>query len=185
MSGPTVESLTALFPGPDDRLEYQIVSGDEVPEPYRGLLVHEHHMTVTVEAYHGGPVDVRILARRRDGPFYARKILLVHRDTGRVVQFGIVRLDLDQTSEPVREAILAGQTPVGRILVEHDVLRRIEPTAYLRIRPHEAQRAWFGVAEAEAYYGRLAVIHFNGTPVVEVLEIVAPSQRKRPAGEGS
>jgi chorismate-pyruvate lyase len=174
MSGPTVESLFALFPGPDDHLDCEVVPGEEMPEPYRGLLVHEHHMTVTVEAYHGGPVDVRILARRRDGPFYARKILLVHRATGKVVQFGIVRLDLDQTSEPVREAIVAGQTPVGRILIEHDVLRRIEPTGYLRIRPNRAQLAWFGLAEAEAYYGRLAVIHFNGEPVVEVLEIVAP-----------
>src|SRR5258707_3168868 len=98
MSGPTVESLFALFPGPDDRLDCQVVAGDLVPEPYHGLLVHEHHMTVTVEAYHGGPVDVRILQRRRDGPLYARKILLVHQATGRVVQFGIVRLDPDQTS---------------------------------------------------------------------------------------
>jgi chorismate-pyruvate lyase len=174
MTGPTVDSLFALFPGPDDRLDYEVVEGEEVPEPYHGLLVHEHHMTVTVEAYHGGRVDVRILARRQDGPIYARKILLVHQATGRVVQFGIAMLDLDQTTPPVREAILAGRTPLGRILIEHDVLRQIEPLHYLRIRPNAAQLAWFGLAEAGVYYGRLAVIHFNGEPVVEVLEIVAP-----------
>ncbi len=174
MTGPTVESLFALFPGPDDRLDFQVVPAREVPEPYHDLLVHEHHMTVTVEAFHGGPVDVRILARRRDGSVYARKILLVHRATGRIVQFGIVRLNLDQTSPAVRAAIVAGKTPLGRVLIEHDVLRRIEPTKYLRIRPGPAQLAWFGLPRAEAYYGRLAVIHCDGKPVVEVLEIVAP-----------
>jgi chorismate-pyruvate lyase len=174
MSGPTVESLFALFPGRDERLDYEVVPGEEVPEPYHGLLVHEHHMTVTVEAYHGGPVDVRILARRRDGSTYARKILLAHRATGRIVQFGIVRLNLDQTSPAVRAAIVAGKTPLGRVLIEHNVLRRIEPTTYLRIRPNLAQLAWFGLKRAATCYGRLAVIHCDGKPVVEVLEIVAP-----------
>jgi chorismate-pyruvate lyase len=174
MSRPTVEGLAALFPGPDTQFAYRVIPGNEMPQPYHGLLVHEHHMTVTVEEYHGGPVDVRILTRRLDGPFYARKILLVHRATGRVVQFGIARLNLDRTIAPVREAILAGGTPLGRILIENDVLRRIEPTAFLRIRPNAAQLAWFGLTAAEAYYGRLAVIHFDGEPVVEVLEIVAP-----------
>jgi chorismate-pyruvate lyase len=174
MTGPTVKSLFALFPGPDDRLDYEVVSGAEVPEPYHGLLVHHHHMTVTVEAYHGGPVDVRILARRRDGSRYARKILLVHRATGRVVQFGIARLDLDQTSPAVRAAIVAGKTPLGRILIEHNVMRRIEPTTYLRIRPGPAQLAWFGLPRADVYYGRLAVLYCDGKPAIEVLEVVAP-----------
>ena len=84
-----LEELYALFPG-DALPSYEIIPGAEMPQPYRGLLVHEHHMTVTVEAYHGGPVDVRILDRRQDGSDYARKILLVHQATGKIVQFGIV-----------------------------------------------------------------------------------------------
>jgi hypothetical protein len=174
MNGPSVESLFAPFPGPDSRLDYEIVPGHDIPEPYRGLLVHEHHMTVTVEAFHGGPVDVRVLAFRQEGSIYTRKILLVHRDSGRVVQFGIPRIDLDQTSPEVRAAIVARQAPLGRILIEHDVLRRIEPTAFLRIRPSAAQRAWFGMEQAEALYGRLAIIWCDGQPAVELLEIVAP-----------
>jgi len=91
MSGPTVEELSALFPGPDTAFPYALVPGDEVPAPYHDLLVHEHHMTVTVEEYHGGPVDVRVLAWRQDGSYYARKILLVLRSTGQVVQFAALR----------------------------------------------------------------------------------------------
>lgn len=170
----TLEDLFALFPGADDRPDYELIAGDDMPQPYRGLLVHEHHMTVTVEAHHGGPVDVRVLSHRQDDDLYARKILLVHQATGKVVQFGIVRIDLTKTSPAVRDAILARDTPVGRILIQHDVLRRIEPTAFLKITPGPAQMAWFGLQEPAPFYGRLAIIHFDGLPAVELLEVVAP-----------
>jgi chorismate-pyruvate lyase len=171
--GPTLETLFALFPG-EVVPAYTYVSPEEMPDPYRGLLVHEHHMTVTVEAYHSGPVDVRILHRRQEGDVYARKILLVHRATGKVVQSGVVRIDLGMCSPAVREAILAGQTPLGRILIEHDVLRRIEPTAFLRITPGPAPMTWFKMTKPDPLYGRLAIIHCDGRPAVELLEVVAP-----------
>jgi chorismate-pyruvate lyase len=169
-----VETLFAQFPPADDLPTYEIVPGGEVPPPYHGLLVHEHHMTVTVEAFHGAPVDVRILTRRHDGDSYSRKILLALQGTGRIVQFGIVRIDLRQVGPEVRDAIVAGQTPIGRILIQHDVLRRIEPTQFLRIAPGPRQMAWFGLSEARPMYGRLALIHCNGRPALELLEVVAP-----------
>src|SRR5262249_52391874 len=135
---------------------------------------HEHHMTVTVEAYHGSPVDVRILARRHQGDSYARKIVLALQSTGQIVQFGIMRINLALCSQEVRVAIIEGKTPLGRILIQHEVLRRIEPTAYLRVQGGPAQMRWFGLEGAHSLYGRLAFIHCNGQPAVELLEIVAP-----------
>ena len=148
--------------------------GDEVPPPYRGLLVHEHHMTVTVEAYHGDLVDVRVLAVHRDEGSYARKILLALQGSGRVVQFGIVRVRLGYCSDAVQKEITAEKTPLGRILIQHNVLRRIEPTAYLRVIPGTAMMRWFGLDRPKATYGRLAYIHCDGQPAIELLEIVAP-----------
>jgi hypothetical protein len=171
---PDLHALFALFPPADDLPEYAIIPAADMPEPYRGLLVHEHHMTVTVEAHHGDLVDVRILARRQRGNSYARKIVLALQKTGRVVQFGIVRIDLGLCSRPVRDAIVEGKTPVGRVLIAHDVLRRIEPTAYLRIAGQAPQMRWFGLTEPQTLYGRLAIIHCDGRPAVELLEIVAP-----------
>ncbi len=173
-AGPDLSALFALFPPADDLPEYEIISGEDMPEPYRGLLVHEHHMTVTVEAYYRDLVDVRILARRQEGDSYARKILLALQKTGRVVQFGIVRIDLGLCSPAVREAIVAGKTPVGRVLIENNVLRRIEPTAFLRLAGKAPQLRWFGLTEPQTLYGRLALIHCDGRPAVELLEIVAP-----------
>jgi hypothetical protein len=171
---PDLAALFAQFPPADDLPECEIIPGTDVPEPYRGLLVHEHHMTVTVEAYHGDLVDVRILARRHQGDCYSRKILLALQKTGRIVQFGIVRIDLGLCSPAVRAAIVAGKTPVGRVLIENNVLRRIEPTAFLRIAGKAPQMRWFGLTEPQTLYGRLAIIHCDGRPAVELLEIVAP-----------
>jgi chorismate-pyruvate lyase len=145
-----------------------------MPEPYHSLLVHTHHMTVTVERHFGGPVDVQVLETALDGHEYARKILLELRGTGRVVQFGIVQIDLDLLSGPVRDKIVEGKTPLGRVLIEHDVLRHIQPAGYLRVEPCQTMCEWFGLTEPVVTYGRLGVIHTDGKPAIEVLEVLAP-----------
>jgi hypothetical protein len=172
--GPELRTLLDLFP-PNDFLDHsELVPADQVPSPYSSLLVHEHHMTVTVEAHHGCLVDVRVLEERRVGESYARKILLALQGSGRVVQFGIMRIRLDLCSQAVRQEILARTTPLGRILIQHNVLRRIEPTAFLRVLPGPAMMQWFGLDKPQLTYGRLALIHCNDQPAVELLEIVAP-----------
>jgi len=167
-------SLFALFPDAAELPGFEIISADEVPQPYHKLLVHKRHMTVTVEAHHGDLVDVRILDRRHVGNFYARKILLVTQKTGKVVQFGIVRINLSYCSKAVREEIVAGKTPVGRVLINHKVLRRIEPTAYLRVTPSAAMMGWFSLDQPLTTYGRTGIIFCDEHPAIEVLEIVAP-----------
>jgi len=169
---PDLFSLFAQFPLVGDLPEHELVSADAMPEPFRTLLAHEHHMTITVEAYHGDLVDVRVLARHRDESSYSRKIVLTLQKTGRVVLFGIIRINLDYCAPAVREAILSEQTPLGRILIEHNVLRRIEPTAYFKVEPNPEQLAWFGLDEPRAMYGRLGFIHCDEQPAVELLEVV-------------
>jgi len=173
-AGPDLRALYDLFPQPDDHPEFEFVPGDAVPPPYHGLLVHEHHMTVTVEAHHGGLVDVRVLDRQRTGEYYARKILLALQSTGRVVQFGLVRVNFRYCAPAVRAEIESEATPLGRVLIRHNVLRRIEPTAYLRVVPSPALMGWFGLDRPRPTYGRLAYIHCDEQPAVELLEIVSP-----------
>ena len=171
---PTADSLYALFPSSADRPVCTPISGDQMPEPYRTLLVHTHHMTVTVECFYGEPVDVRVLETARDGDEYSRKILLELQDSGRVVQFGIVQIDLNLLSPPVRDRIVEGKTPLGRVLIEHNVLRYIQPAGYLRVEPCDEMCRWFGLTEPTTTYGRLGVIYTDGKPAIEVLEILTP-----------
>src|SRR5579871_7007360 len=115
--GLSVEDLFAPFGPADDLPDYEFVRPDDVPPPYHGLLVHEHHMTVTVESHHGDLVDVKVLEYRVAGDSYSRKILLALQRTGRVVMFGLMRVNFRYCSEEVRQKILAGNTPLGRILI--------------------------------------------------------------------
>jgi hypothetical protein len=88
--------------------------------------------------------------------------------------FGLMRVNFRYCSDDVRERILAGQTPLGRVLIESGVLRRIEPTAFLRVIPGPAMVGWFGLDSPRPTYGRFALIHCDEQPAVELLEIVRP-----------
>ena len=166
--------LFELFPPSDYLASSEAVPAEKVPAPYDTLLVHSHHMTVTVEGHYGEKVDVQVLQQVHRAGTYARKILLVTKQSRRVVQFGLVRIHLDFCSPAVQEEIVKGQTPLGRILIEHDVLRCIEPKSYLRVLPGSAMMEWFGLPEPRPTYGRLALIHCDGKPAIELVEIVAP-----------
>jgi chorismate-pyruvate lyase len=174
-TAPTFDHLYRLFPDSPDRPTAVEVPAEAVPEPYHGLLVHTHHMTVTVEQFYRVPVDVRILTTRLKGNEYARKILLTLRDDSRkVVQFGLVRINLGACTEAVRNAIIEGKTPLGRVLIQHNMLRRIEPVAYLRVTLSPTMAEWFHVPAGGETYGRVGVIYTGDHPAVEVLEILAP-----------
>jgi hypothetical protein len=170
-----LNSLTGLFPDDPlliDRAEH--VPAALVPEPYREMLDHDHHMTVTMETFHRSPADVRVIAVAEDGNRYCREILLVKRGLNTVVQFGIVRFDFQYVTDAVRQEIVAGRTPLGRVLINHNVLRHIDLGALLRITCGPRLAGYFGVEPGTVTYGRLATIFCNQLPAVDLLEIPAP-----------
>jgi chorismate-pyruvate lyase len=151
------------------------ISPAEMPEPYRRLLVHTVHMTVTVEEFYGQSVDVKVLEIAREEDLYARKIILVLRESKRVVQFGIVAIDLALLSDEVRSQIVEGRTPLGRVLIQNNVLRHIEPAGYFKTWPTAKMCEWLEIQKPQTLYGRLGVIHTDGKPAIGVLEILSPA----------
>ncbi|MEZ6114735.1 MAG: hypothetical protein R3C99_27540 [Pirellulaceae bacterium] len=150
------------------------VAAAELPDVFRRLLAHDEHMTVTVENHHRSPVDVRVLDTRTTDTHYSRKILQNRQSDGRVVQFGIVRLTLSFLAPEVRAEIERQQTPLGRVLIEHNVLRNVRLLSLWRIEPGPDLCGMFNLSSAETCYGRTALIYCNGVPAVELLEIVTP-----------
>ena len=138
------------------------------------MLVHDQHMTVTMESYHQSSVDVRVLAERNDGDIYCRKIVLVKSGTDQVVQFGIVRFNFHYVTVDVRDEILAGQTPLGRVLINHNVLRHIDLGAILKITAGPGLARDLQMPVGATTYGRLATIFCNHRPAVDLFEISAP-----------
>lgn len=172
---PELTALAELFyPSVDALAEFVEVSEDELPATPRELLWHDAHMTVTVEAHHNSPVNVRVLDTHTTPTHYSRRILLTRESDGRVVQFGIVRLNSTFLGDDVREEIESQRTPLGRILIEHNVLRDVRLLSLWRIEPGSDLMDAFGLSTHETCYGRTAFIYCNGLPAVELLEIVTP-----------
>jgi chorismate-pyruvate lyase len=168
-------SLTKLFPEPDELfLSAEHIPSAVTPEPYKTMLVHNHHMTLTMEAHHACSVDVRVLDSKLNGSEYARKIQLLKHGTDTIVMFGIIRFHLEYVTEAVRNEVLAGQTPLGRILINHNVLRHIDLGAILEITAGPALARSLAMPVGGVTYGRLATIFCNRQPALDLLEISAP-----------
>jgi hypothetical protein len=170
-----LNALVDLFPEGEPLIaQAEHVTGPLMPEPYRAMLAHDHHMTVTMEEYHRCPVDVHVLATREVDGLYCRKILLTKQGTDVVVQFGIIRFDFSYVTPAVKEEILARQTPLGRVLIRHNVLRHIDLGALLKIEAGPGLAKHLQMPVGGTTYGRLATIFCNGRPAVDLLEITAP-----------
>jgi hypothetical protein len=149
-----------------------VVGIHEVPDPFRKLLVHSEHMTTTLADWHGDDVALAVLREHIEASYYGRCILLTLGGTGRVVEFGIARMNLSSTSEAVRAEILAREQPLGDILIRHDVLRKIDPKWFIRFDASSPFLVHFGSPRCNEAYGRVGVIHVDGQRVIELLEIV-------------
>jgi chorismate-pyruvate lyase len=152
--------------------ECQIVQPENIPHPEDDLLVHHDHMTVVLERHHGRPVQVHVLEERIEGDFYRRKISLTPEGSNKIVELGVVRLDLRYMPEEVSREIRQKKTPLGAILIKHKVHRRVKPRYFLRVPPGSAVVKLFGTDTAEPVYGRLGTIYCDRQPCIELLEIV-------------
>jgi len=174
---PYLPDLVGLFyERPQELGTFEPMLAADVPQPYRRLLAHNKHMTVTVEEFHGSKVDVKVLATRRDNGFYSRKILLTRQSDGQVVQFGIPRLNMSYLDEEVRREIESETKPLGRILIDHNVLREVQFAGLWKIQPGPDLCRMFGLSAPQTVYGRTALIYCNGEPAIELLEIVTPQR---------
>jgi hypothetical protein len=173
---PALDYLAGLFYADLGQLgTFQEVLAENTPEPYRTLLAHHEHMTVSVERHHGCEVDVEVLETRHDGDFYARKIILHRQSDAGVVLFGIPRLSLRLLDEEVRREILEQHTPLGRVLIDHNVMREVQLASLYRVEPGPDLVQLFRLPRPATTYGRTAFIYLDGYLAIELLEIVAPA----------
>jgi chorismate-pyruvate lyase len=176
---PALDHLAGLFYSDLAELgSFEEVLAENMPEPYRTLLAHHKHMTVSVEKHHGSKVEVEVLAAKRNGDYYFRKIILHRQSDQRVVLFGIPRLNLRLVEDDVRREILSESKPLGRVLIEHNVMREVQLGSLYRVTPGPELCRLFGLAEPAQIYGRTAFIYCDGFVAIELLEIVPPEPDK-------
>jgi chorismate-pyruvate lyase len=170
------QELIGLFPAPQPLVRNAWhVPHAETPEPYRRMLVHDHHMTVTMEQYHGCKVDVHVLNRKLvSEDYYLREIVLTKEGTDIPVQFGVVRFHFEYVSREVRTQIIEEQIPLGRVLITHNVLRHIDLKSIIAVEAGPGLAGILKMPEGATTFGRLATIYCNHQPAVDLLEIASP-----------
>jgi chorismate-pyruvate lyase len=161
----------------------QRVEGAAVPEPYRGLLVHQGDMTSRLIAFHRRPIWVRVLTRRQEDAVLLREVALV-RDLDQVpVEYGAIRIHLDVLGPQARRHALQCHLPLGSILRQHRIPHVSRPRAFLRVTPDDAIASALELIAPPALYGRCNVLHdATGRTLAEVVEILPPLTRAAPGG---
>jgi chorismate-pyruvate lyase len=144
----------------------------QVPEPYRRLLDHHSHMTVALEQFHGCPVLLRVREVHDTPTSYSRKLVLERQCDGRVVLFGLMRLRPESLPAEVMSEIRAQIEPLGHVLIKHNVSREVQRLHLWQVTPGRELREAFSLGVGEPVYGRTALIHCNGQPAIELLEII-------------
>ena len=153
------------------------VAGDEVPEPYRSLLVHERDMTPTLENFHHSAIHLRILQREQRGDFYFRQVALQLTGSNKPVEFGANKVSLLLFPAKARQLILEERVPLGRILRDCEIGHTTIAKAFFRIIPDELICEALALKKAVVLYGRRAnILDMQKRPLSEIVEILPPAQ---------
>lgn len=170
MSAETVAFLEGSPVGPED---FEWLSGGQIPEPYRGLLVHDGDMTSTLERFHGSPIWLDVLRVGPRGESYVREVVLWREKDRRPVEYGMLEADLDAYPETLRPAVIAGERPLGFLLNDGGVAFRSNRLGLFRV----AAEHTFGLLPEGSgggfRYGRYnQLLTAEGRSLAKIIEIL-------------
>jgi chorismate-pyruvate lyase len=151
------------------------ISPDEMPEPYRGLLVHNRDMTPTLESAWGGKLHVRAVRHSRHESLYMRQSLLLLEVDEKVTAMGAISINLDRFPVQARRLILEQHVPLGGILRDHGIEHRCRPAAYFGVIADSIIGEALDVETGCELFGRQNVMWDAQEQVLaEVIEILPP-----------
>ena len=164
-----------VFCARDDRPPPEAVPVEPpgIPEPYRKLLVHSSDMTPTLEAFHGAGIYLDPLTIIDETDVYAREVVLRLDGSGKPVEYGAIRIFLDQLDSPVQAEIREARRPLGSLLEEYNQDRESRPVRYFRVVPDRTIRDIFGESAGDSVYARQnRIVNRAGECIAHVLEIL-------------
>lgn len=154
------------------------VDGEEVPEPYKTLLVHQNDMTPTLEKFHRQKIHLRLIGRRRRGDEYFREVVLLLDGNDQPVEFGAIKINLQLFPTVARGQILEERRPLGHILEECRIPHASRPRAFIRVASDPLINDALKLSGAQVLFGRRNTLFDpSGNPLAEIVEILPPVQR--------
>jgi chorismate-pyruvate lyase len=151
------------------------LKGDEIPQPYRALLVHSSDMTPTLAGFYGQALGLKVLGRERQDNSYKREVILWLAEDARHVEYGVIRICLDRLPAIARQLVLEEQRPLGDILQGEAIPHLSWPQAFFRLKADAHAGAALGLRRVSLLYGRRNVL-LDGSRrlLAEVIEVLAP-----------
>lgn len=151
------------------------ISGDDVPEPYRSLLVHSSDMTPTLEKHHGAPIHLKVLKREQRADFYYREVILQLDGTDKQVEFGAIKVSVLLFPPKARQLILEEHLPLGTVLKVCEISHSTHAKAFFRVTSDQLMADVLGLSQPGLLYGRRATIFDSQKrPLCEIVEILPP-----------
>ena len=148
-----------------------------IPEPYRNLLVHENDMTPTLEAAYRQRIHIRMISRKVEDDVLLRQVVLVLDSDERPVEFGAIRIQLNQLPPGARQLVLDSKLPLGRLLQDFFIQHSSQPVAYFEVNADERIGEALQTPSRQRLYGRRnKLLMPSGEVLAEVVEILPPSK---------
>jgi hypothetical protein len=154
-------------------LKAELIDPEDVPEPYRELLVHRKDMTSTLQQFHQEPVSLHVLHRFSVGYYFFRHIVLKGEVSGRPMEYGAIRIALHALSEPARREVIECKVPLGGILNSFGIGHRSCPGGFFRVLSNSLMNEVFQMEHAQWLYGRCNCLTNSASETIaEVIEIL-------------
>jgi hypothetical protein len=150
--------------------------GEQLPEPARQLLVHAQDMTSTLAAFHGSSLRVEVLRQEQDATLYFREVFLRTQSDDRIVEYGVIAIDLEQFTPPQQEAIQAGRIPLGELLHRFKIPFVSSPIGYFAVAAERLGGPPFAGPAGTTCHGRFNRLGKpSGEALAWILEILPPA----------
>lgn len=159
--------------------EIQQIPAEQVPEPYKTLLVHHNDMTPTLERFHADPLRLRVLRSDTREIYYFREVVLTLSRDDTPVEFGAIKINLALFPPNARKLILEEREPLGHILGACNLVHSSRPKAFLSIQSDTLIAESLGLTRPSLLYGRRNTLSDpQQRPLAEVVEIIPPTPLK-------
>jgi hypothetical protein len=154
---------------------FSMVEGEDMPEPYRTLLVHHGDMTSRLQSHYDGDIILEVLHREETPQAYRREVVL-HRERDNLpVEYGAIEIELDAFAAELREAILQEHLPLGGLLNHYKVKYRSRPKAFILLGPDNFMSEVLEMPGAKGFYGRCNELLGDGDQVLaRIVEVLRP-----------
>lgn len=152
----------------------------QVPEPYKQLLVHKRNMTSTLESFHSSTIHIERLNVVPGTEETSREVILRRDRNEKPVEYGASRIFLGSLPPTAVELIDEGKIPLGTLLRICDCKHTVELSGFFRLRPTPFFDNIFPGLDGTALYGRRnTLVALDGKPIAEVCEILPPTNEKK------